>query len=135
MTIKTAKLTLTALWAAAAIPLLFILILRQINGFYGDEPQAAWTWAAQFVFPNLTLIGGAWTVTEPPEDTKPSCSGIVFWGAVIVSAFYISILYIVLGTHVGGSGRSSFEQSSLFLGLIQSLVVGWLGKFFIEAKR
>jgi hypothetical protein len=42
---------------------------------------------------------------------------------------------VVLGAHASGSMRSSLEQSGLFLGLIQALVVGWLGKFFIEAKH
>ena len=112
-----------------------VLVLRQVNGFYGDQAQAAWSWAAQFVFPNLTLIGGAWSVAGSPEDDKPLGSAIVFWGAMIVSAFYIVILYIVLGAQASGSMRASLEQSGLFLGLIQALVVGWMGKFFIEAKR
>ncbi len=93
MTIKTAKIALTALWGVCAIPLLLVLVLRQLNGFYGDQAQAAWSWAAQFVFPNLTLIGGAWSVAGSPEDDKPLGSAIVFWGAMIVSAFYIVILY------------------------------------------
>lgn len=69
-----------------------------------------------------------------PEDDKPLGSAIVFWGAMIVSAFYIVILYIVLGAQASGSMRASLEQSGLFLGLIQALVVGWMGKFFIEAR-
>jgi hypothetical protein len=80
MTIKTAKIALTALWGVCAIPLLLVLVLRQLNGFYGDQAQAAWSWAAQFVFPNLTLIGGAWSVAGSPEDDKPLGSAIVFWG-------------------------------------------------------
>lgn len=37
MTIKTAKIALTALWGVSAIPLLLVLVLRQVNGFYGDQ--------------------------------------------------------------------------------------------------
>jgi hypothetical protein len=135
MTVKSAKIVLTALWGVGAIPLLSILVLRQLNGFYGDQAQAAWSWAAQFLFPNLTLIGGAWSVAASPDEDKPLGSSIVFWGAVVASAFYLAVLYVVLGAHASGSMRSSLEQSGLFLGLIQALVVGWLGKFFIEAKH
>jgi hypothetical protein len=34
MTVKSAKIVLTALWGVGAIPLLSILVSRQLNGFY-----------------------------------------------------------------------------------------------------
>ncbi|MBK5959644.1 hypothetical protein CCR97_15730 [Rhodoplanes elegans] len=135
MTVRTAKIALTALWGVAIMPLLLILILRQLNGFYGSEAQAAWTWVAQYVFPGMTLIGGAWTVTDHPEDAEKRASTVVVWGALVLSAFYLLVLYLVLGAQARGSLEDVLQGSGLFLGLIQGVVVGWLGKFFIEAKR
>ena len=135
MTVRTAKIALTALWGVAVIPLLLILVLRQLAGFFGDDVQAPWTWAAQYVSPSLTLIGGAWTVSTNPEDDKALTSSVVFWGAMVLSGFYLVVLYLVLAAQVHGSVKAVMESSGLFLGLIQGLVVGWLGKFFIEAKR
>ncbi|MFD2180582.1 hypothetical protein [Rhodoplanes azumiensis] len=135
MTVRTAKLVLTALWGVAVMPLLLILILRQLNGFYGTEAEAAWTWVAQYVFPGMTLIGGAWTVTDHPEDAEKRASAVVVWGALVLSAFYLLVLYLVLGAQARGPVKDVLQGSGLFLGLIQGVVVGWLGKFFIEAKR
>lgn len=131
MTVKTAKAAITALWGFAAIPLLLILIIRQLNGFYGSDAQAVWAWAAQFLFPILTLIGGAWSVAGSPQDNTLLSSKVLFWGAVVLSIFYLLVLYVILGIHT----IKVFEESGMFLGVLQALVVGWLGKFFIEVKH
>ena len=137
MTIKTAKLSLSLLWVVAAIPLMFLLIMRQLNGDFGDNSKAVWTWAAQFLFPNLTLIGGAWSVAASPNDDKPMSSVFVFWAAIALSLFYIVVLYLVLGAQEASSAapQTVYEQSALFLVLIQALIIGWLGKFFVESGR
>ena len=136
MTIRNARFALTMVWVVAAIPLLLLLIFRQLVGFYDPDPKAAWTWAAQFLFPNLTLIGGAWSVAASPADDAPISSPVVVWGALVVSAFYLLILYMVLGVQAVTDQRwqTIFEQSGLFLGLLNALVVGWLGKFFVGSK-
>lgn len=135
MTVRTAKLSLTVLWGLAVIPLLLILVLRQLAGFFEADGQVAWTWVAQYVLPGVTLIGGAWTVAEPADVGHGRVSPVVFWGAFVLSAFYLVLLFLVLAALAHGSIRQTVEGSGLFLGLIQGVVVGWLGKFFIEAKR
>src|SRR5262245_13548869 len=136
MTIGKAKLALSLVWVTAAVPLLLILIFRQLVGFYDPDPKAAWTWAAQFLFPNLTLIGGAWSVAASPADDAPISSPLVAWGAIGISAFYLVVLFLILG--VQGLGvrpwQTVFDQSGLFLGLLNGIVVGWLGKFFVGSK-
>jgi hypothetical protein len=137
MTVRTAKIVLSLVWVGTGLPLLFVLMMRHLSGFYDPDPKAAWTWAAQYLFPNLTLIAGAWSVSPSPADRKAISSGITFWGAVILSLFYLVALYLVMGAQMvsEASFQTIFEQSALFLGLIQALVVGWLGKFFIETRR
>jgi hypothetical protein len=137
MTIKTAKVALSLIWVIAAIPLMLVLIMRQISGEFDDSAKSAWTWAGQFLFPNLTLIGGAWSVTASPNEDKPMSSVLVFWIAIALSLFYLLVLYLVLGWQQTSSEspQSVYEQSAQFLVLIQALVVGWLGKFFIESGR
>jgi hypothetical protein len=137
MTIKTAKIALSLVWVIGAIPLLLILILRQLVGFYDPDPKAAWTWAAQFLFPNLTLIGGAWSVAASPGENGPISSSIVVWGAMVLSGFYLVVLYLILGVQALSTRpwQTIFEQSALFLGLLNALVVGWLGKFFVQSKH
>jgi hypothetical protein len=36
-----------------------LLVLRQLNGFYGSDPKDVWSWFSQFVLPALTLLVGA----------------------------------------------------------------------------
>jgi hypothetical protein len=136
MTTKRARIVVTVIWVAGALPLLTLLILRHLSGFYGPDAKGVWAWAAQFVFPNLTLIAGAWSATPSAENDALPASTIVFWGAVILSLFEIVILFLVLGSQSGGTApQVVFEQSALFLGLLQALLIGWLGKFFIDGRR
>ncbi|HKA73649.1 MAG TPA: hypothetical protein VKE26_17695 [Xanthobacteraceae bacterium] len=137
MTIRTAKLTISLVWMAGAIPLLLILIVRQLAGFYETDPKVAWTWAAQYLFPTLTLIGGAWSVASSAAEDTPMSSTVVVWGAILLSVFYIAVLYLILGAQAVSiqPAQTIFEQSGLYLSLLNALVVGWLGKFFVESKR
>jgi len=137
MTVRGAKLWLSGGWMAAMAPLVIILILRQLDGFYGSDPKEVWSWFSQFVLPALTLLGGAWTVAAAPSDQKQIDNTIVFWVAVAMSAFYIVLLYVVIGKQPTSPlpWQDQFKQSALFLGIIQGLVIGVLGKFFIESSR
>jgi hypothetical protein len=38
MTVRQAKSWLSIGWLVVILPLLFILVLRQLNGFYGSDP-------------------------------------------------------------------------------------------------
>jgi cellobiose-specific phosphotransferase system component IIC len=137
MTVRHAKSWLSIGWMCAAAPLVILLVLRQLNGFYGSDPKDVWSWFSQFVLPALTLLVGAWTVSASPSDEKQIDNPAVFWAAVVLSAFYVVLLYVVVGNQAASSQPWSeqFKQSALFLGIIQGLVVGVLGKFFIESNR
>jgi hypothetical protein len=137
MTVQGAKLWLSIGWLAAMAPLVIVLILRQLDGFYGSDPKDVWSWFGQFVLPALTLLGGAWSVAAVPSDRKPVDNPIVFWIAVAISVFYIVLLYVVIGKQPFSplAWQDQFKQSALFLGVIQGLLIGVLGKFFIESGR
>ena len=97
MTVRNAKSWLSIGWLGAVGPLMIILVLRQLYGFYGPDPKDVWNWFSQFVLPALTLLAGAWTVSASPSDQKPIDNPMVFWVAVVLSVFYIGLLYIVVG--------------------------------------
>lgn len=137
MTVRGAKLWLSIGWTAAMAPLVIVLILRQLEGFYGSDAKEVWSWFSQFVLPALTLLAGAWTVSTSPSEQKPIDNAAVFWIAVAMSVFYIVLLYVVIGKQPTSPlpWQEQFKQSALFLGIIQGLVIGVLGKFFIESNR
>lgn len=136
MTMRLAKSWLSIGWLVAVGPLMIILVLRQQNGFFGTDPKEVWNWFGQFVLPALTLLGGAWSVSVSPNDQKPIDNPMVFWVAVVLSIFYLTLLYLVIASQVGSSQPlSQLKDSALYLGLIQGLVIGVLGKFFIESSR
>jgi hypothetical protein len=137
MTVRGAKLWLSIGWMIALAPLVVILVLRQLNDFYGSDAKEVWSWFSQFVLPALTLLGGAWAVSASPNDQKPIDNPMVFWIAGALSVFYIVLLYVVIGKQPTSSlaWQEQFKQSALFLGVFQGLVIGVLGKFFIESGR
>ena len=140
MIVRHAKMALSLLWMLAAAPILLILILRQLQGFYdtpNTDPKEVWNWVSQFVLPGVTLVVGAWTVSASPSDQRPIDNPWVFWAAIGMSAFYFIVLYLVVGLQ--GTTQQpwpeTFKQSALFLGIIQGAVIAVLGKFFIESAR
>src|SRR5262245_24485063 len=140
MNVRNAKMSLSLLWLLAAAPLLLILIVRQLQGFYdapNTDPKEVWNWVSQFVLPGFTLIAGAWTVSASPSDSKTVENSWVFWAAIGMSVLYLVILYLVVALQAGSQlpWPETFKQSALFLGLIQGVVIAVLGKFFIESAR
>lgn len=137
MTVRGAKLWLSVGWTVAMAPLVIILILRQLDGFYGNDAKEVWSWFSQFVLPALTLLAGAWTVAASSSEQKQIDNTVVFWIAAAMSIFYIVLLYVVIGKQPTSPlpWQEQFRQSALFLGIIQGLVIGVLGKFFIESNR
>ena len=140
MIVRHAKMSLSMLWMFAVAPILLILILRQLDGFYdtpNTDPKEVWNWVSQFVLPGITLVAGAWTVSASPSDQKPIDNSWVFWAAIGMSAFYFIVLYLVIGLQ-GATQQpwpETFKQSALFLGIIQGAVIAVVGKFFIESAR
>jgi hypothetical protein len=140
MIVRTAKMSLSVLWLIAIAPLILILILRQMSGFYNTpntDLKDVWSWVSQFVLPGLTLMAGAWTVSSSPADGGPVENPIVFWIAVGMSAFYLAVLYVVVALQAGTDQPwpETFKQSALYLGIVQGAVIGVVGKFFIESGR
>jgi hypothetical protein len=136
MTVRNAKSWLSIGWLMAVGPLMIILVLRQLNGFFGSDPKDVWSWFSQFVVPALTLLGGAWTVSASSNDQKEIDNPMTFWVSVMLSVFYLALLYLVVGSQVGSmQPLSQLKDSALFLGILQGLVIGVLGKFFIESGR
>jgi hypothetical protein len=140
MIVRTAKMSLSLLWLVAVAPLILILILRQMEGFYdipSTDPKDVWSWVSQFVLPGVTLVAGAWTVSTSSADKGPVGNPSVFWIAMGMSAFYLVVLYLVVALQAGSSAPwpETFKQSALYLGIIQGAVIGIVGKFFIESAR
>jgi hypothetical protein len=137
MTVRGAKMALSIGWLLAVAPLIIVLVLRQLGGYYGANPKEVWNWFTQFVLPALTLLAGAWTVTTAPGDKSRFDNSFVFWLAAALSAFYVALLYFVIGMQTWSQlpWQEVFKQSALFLGILQGLVIGVVGKFFIESGR
>jgi uncharacterized membrane protein YadS len=80
------------------------------------------------------LLAGVWTVSASSKDRKKIGNPMVFWVAVILSGFYLTLLYLTVANLVGSQQPlNQLKDSALFLGIIQALVIGVLGKFFIES--
>jgi hypothetical protein len=113
-----------------------LLVARTVTRFYGDDVKELWSWVAQLLFPVLSLIVAAWTVGGAHSDSRPIRSAMVFWGTLLLSLFYVATLYLVVGLEPlsPGDWLTVFRSSGWYLGLFQGIVIGALGKFFIENK-
>ena len=111
-----------------------LLVARSVTGFYRGDMMELWSWVSQLIFPVLGIILAAWSVKATEVDAKQVTSPAVFWGALLVSIFYIASLYLVIALEPLSSGDwiSALHSSGIYLGLLQGFVIIALGKFFIE---
>ncbi|PWT81154.1 MAG: hypothetical protein C5B58_10255 [Acidobacteria bacterium] len=102
--------------------------------FYQGDLMDLWSWIAQLLFPVLGLIIAAWSAGGRHGDELQVRSNVVFWGALILSLFYVCALYLVVWLEPLSSEDWSlvFRSSGFYLGIFQTVVITALGKFFIE---
>ena len=137
MSVQRARDVLSILWVMVSGPLVLFLIARSVSGYYGHEPEKIidlWSWVFQFLFPVLGIIVAAWSVGAVRSQKKSIHSMPVFWGALILSVFYLFALWLVVVLEPFSEAQWSavFRNSGIYLGPVQGIVVTALGKFFIE---
>jgi len=128
---------LSGVWIFLATPLIAIVFFQTINRKY-DEWDTGFGWLTPLVFPVLSFIIATWTVAESREDRMVLKNTYVFVASVVLSVFYLSLLYaILLSMPVEIKDFRDYVVSVMrpslwYLGTIQAIVVVAVGKFFLE---
>jgi hypothetical protein len=137
MTVGRARAILSTVWVVLSIPLIAIVFLQTIHDNY-EQWDIGFGWLIPLIFPVLSFIFATWTVAETQKDKIVMKNSHVFYLSLLASIFYLSLLYVVVGTMPREADalreyvQHKMTPSSWYLGFIQAVVVVLVGKFFLE---
>lgn len=142
--LSEARRRLATIWFPASGALFLLMVVQTFSGAYGDQEQTAWGWALPNFLPTLALMASVFAsqAVDTENETVSMVRTFFFRMAFWISIFYFLILFIVILAPVvmqmNGSEAATPEarlvamaRSNIFLGPLQSLVVGIIGALFI----
>jgi predicted PurR-regulated permease PerM len=137
VTVGKAKAILSLVWVLLSIPLIGIEFIQTLNDNY-DQWDVGLGWLIPLVLPVLSFIVATWTVTETDSDRVLLKKFHVFVTSLLASVVYLGLLYVVvllmprdlelLRDYI----EHKMKPSSVWLGVLQGIVVIMVGKFFLE---
>ena len=127
---------LAKLWGIAAAALAAILIVQSMLNKYGDSSGQAWKWLAAAVLPILTLIFGSLKEVAKKRSDRTTVDARFYRLSFWASVFYLAALFLVplLQPIANTSPIAFLERSTVWLGMIQSVVVFPLGAYFVSSS-
>jgi len=129
------KKGLGILWLSGAGIMFIILLGQTIFGLYGERTNEAWHWFLPAVIPTLSLIVSAWVIDARGKavEQKP-VSKFIYKGTYGLSAFYLFVVLLSISAHpfILMSPVEWLNQSDLWLGPLQGLVITATGIFFLK---
>lgn len=144
ISLRLARSRLAMVWFPLSGLLFLVMVVQTFSGAFGTNEQAAWGWALPNFLPTLALMGSVFAANAmEATETKKSVVRLFFFRlAFWLSLFYFLILFIVIfapavsqvetGAAATAEVRlSTMERSNIFLGPLQSFVVGVIGALFI----
>lgn len=143
-----ARYRLAIVWFPLSGVIFLLLVLLTFSDAFGNDEQKAWGWALPNFLPTLALMGSVFASTAMESKDKRDAVVRVFFFrlAFWLSLFYFLILFIVLlapvfnellqnGVASPARRLSAMERSNIFLGPLQSFVVGVIGVLFILKEK
>jgi hypothetical protein len=131
-----AQKRLAVLWLTSGILLFLLLIFQSINGKYGTQSEAAWSWFLPNIMPTLTMIIGVLIIEGRERDHRKSEEPFLFHLAFALSCVYLVVLALTFFAQplVTMSPLELMRRSNLWLAPIQGLVTTALGAFFVKSQ-
>ena len=129
------KKGLGILWLSGAGIIFVILLGQSIFGHYGKRTNEAWHWFLPTVMPTLSLIVSAWVIDARGKAVKQKpISKFIYKGTWGLSTFYLIVvlLSILAQPFILMSPVEWLNQSDLWLGPLQGLVIAATGIFFLK---
>jgi hypothetical protein len=132
---KEARKKLTVVWFVFSGILLFIFVLQQLNGKFEDNIQEAWAWVSPTIFPFLSLVSCGYLLGKK-EIGRMVVDKFYYRLCMGCSLFYFALLFTII-VFYPFSGRPVLEyykSTNVFLVLVQSIISGVIGIFFIKGN-
>lgn len=139
ITLKGSRIVLAAVWGVGFVVPLAILAAQTFLGtvYHGKESEA-WNWFTPNIVPTIGLIVATYASTSSSaKSEKKSVSMPLFVIALVLSVLYVSALILIFAMTplTNSPPLETYKRSSLFLGVIQGVVTGALGAFFIKNTK
>lgn len=134
MTIKRARTIFSIAWIGGTLPLVILIQIRMLKGFYLGDWTELLSWVTHLVLPGAAVVISSWFVTGGQSGSQQVSMPVTFWGGLILSTVYVFLLYAVVLFEPAYEleWTEVFRLSGFYLGLFQGLVLLALGKFYIE---
>lgn len=133
---KEARKKLSLLWVIGSLILLGIFIFQQLLGKFEDKSSEAWMWIAPNIFPMLGLIMGSY-IYNIRDNTQMTLARYYYRLSIAISTFYLfTILAVILSYPVSNMAvLDHYRSTNIFLVPLQTIIISFLGVFFIKSNR
>jgi hypothetical protein len=134
----SAQKTLAILWFINSGVLILLFVAFTAFDRFDGKPAKGWEWITQNIFPTLTLMISAFTISAGQQQSDLTVDRFYFRLAFGVSLFYLGILYLTIFlaplafSYSNLSILDLFAQSNIYLALLQGVVTGSIGLFFAK---
>lgn len=135
--LEKAKRLLAILWFGMGL-VLFMVMVGQSFGYYGDRTKEAWDWFLPNVVPTLTLIIGVLVSdAQGKSDRAGDVDLFIFRLALGLSAIYlaaVALTVFVVPFVSEAKPLQLMKTSNDYLVPLQGLVSAALGAFFVNKR-
>jgi len=129
---------LAVVWGIGFIVPVAILGAQTFLGtVYHGQDSEAWNWFTPNIVPTIGLIIATFASSSPGRSEEQPVSAPLFVIALVLSVSYaVALIAIVaLAPLADSPPLETYKRSSLLLGVIQGVVTGALGGFFIKNAK
>ena len=146
--LEQARNRLATLWIVGFVVVMLLLIGQTMGTSLGNRAEEVWNWVAPLLSPTLALIITVWASTSvrTPDAAAPNqvVSRSFYRAAFWLSLFYLLlILSALISSPIVAGLRpddkftivDAIKLSSLWLALIQSIVVFFIGALFFKKEN
>jgi hypothetical protein len=137
ITLKGSRILLAIVWGIGfVIPVSILAVQTFLGTVYHGKESEAWNWFTPNVVPTIGLIIA--TFASPTGKSEKQAVSI----PLFVITLALSVLYVIgliailaLAPLANSPPLETYRRSSLFLAVVQGLVTGGLGWFFIKNTK
>ena len=134
MTIGGSRRLLLVIWLVGTLPLFVLVFALSMSERFGSELDTPWNWFGPMVLPVLGLLFMSVTIDDQERHARPLKHKTVLFATCLISIVFLLLLYgvILMQPLLDMPISKAMRFSGLYLGAMQGLVTGLLGKFFVE---
>jgi hypothetical protein len=136
-----AQKRLSILWFVSSAILIMLFIAFTFLGRFDSKNEEAWAWLSQNIIPTLTLMVGTFYINVNQSTDDKKIDIFYYRLCYAMSVFYMAVLFATIlfspivfeVKHI--SIIELFQESKIFLIIIQGIMTYTLGLFFVKENK